>query len=83
MNILTWIVFGLIVGTAANIIFPDTSRGGIAGAILLGVAGAVVGGWLSTIFLGQNVSGFNLTSLIIAVGGSILLLLFGRYLRRT
>ncbi len=83
MNIITWTIFGLIVGAAANIIFPDSSRGGILGAILLGVAGAVVGGLIASMFFGQNVSGFNLPSLVIAIGGSILLLFLGRYLRRT
>lgn len=74
MNILTWIVFGLIAGTIANLIDPRPSAGGILGSIILGIVGAVVGGFLSSLFFGVGVTGFNIESLIIAILGSLLLL---------
>lgn len=78
MNILAWIVFGLIAGIIANLIDPRPERGGILGAIFLGIAGALVGGFLAALILGEGITGFNLFSLIVAVAGSLLLLLVGR-----
>jgi uncharacterized membrane protein YeaQ/YmgE (transglycosylase-associated protein family) len=82
MGILYWVVFGLIAGSIANFIDPAPSRYGILGSIVLGIVGAVVGGWIGSTFLGLNVSGFNLTSFIVAVLGSLLVLWVGRMLTR-
>lgn len=82
MNILAWIVFGLIVGIIANYIDPRPAYGGILGAIVLGILGALVGGFLSSLVFGVGISGFNLPSLIIAVLGALLLLLIARAVRR-
>ncbi len=81
MNLLVWIIFGLIVGIIANAIDPAPSRGGIIGAVLLGIVGALVGGFLSSALIGVGISGFNLTSLVIAVLGSLLLLFVGKAAR--
>lgn len=81
MNVLSWVIFGLIAGSIANLIDPNPSRGGILGSILLGVLGAVIGGWLANTLLGVSVTGFNFTSFLIAVGGSLLLLFIGRLFR--
>lgn len=82
MNILTWIVFGLIVGVIANALDPRPAQGGLGGAVLLGVVGALVGGFLSNLIVGVDVTGFNLSSLVVAVLGSLLLLFIGRALSR-
>lgn len=82
MNILSWIIFGLIVGLLANFIYPEESKGGLLSAILLGIAGAVAGGVIATALLGLNVTGFNLSSLIVSIGGALLLLTLARYFRR-
>ncbi len=76
MGILTWIVLGLIVGALAKWIMPGDDPGGIFITILIGIAGALLGGFLSTALGFGGVDGFNLGSVIIAVLGS-LLLLFG------
>jgi uncharacterized membrane protein YeaQ/YmgE (transglycosylase-associated protein family) len=77
MGILTWIVLGLIVGALAKWIMPGNDPGGIFITILIGIAGALLGGFLSTaIGVGGGVTGFNLGSVVIAILGS-LLLLFG------
>lgn len=81
MNIISWILFGLIAGSIANLLDPNPSKGGILGSIVLGILGAIVGGWLANIILGVTVSGFNFTSFLIAVGGSLLLLFIGRLFR--
>ena len=77
MGILTWIILGLIVGALAKWIMPGDDPGGIFITILIGIAGALLGGFLSTaIGVGGGVTGFNIGSIVIAILGS-LLLLFG------
>lgn len=81
MTIFTWIVFGLIVGIVANVIDPKKDEGGLLGAGILGVLGAVLGGLLANLLFGIGINGFNLTSLAIAVLGSLFLLFVGRMVK--
>lgn len=81
MGILSWIVFGLIAGALAKLLLPGKDPGGMLVTILIGIAGAVVGGYLGTYFGYGKVSGFDFRSFAIAVGGSFLLLLAYRLLR--
>jgi len=76
MNILYWLVFGLIVGVIADFIAPSSH--GIIGSIIIGIIGAVVGGFLGEKFFGVGVSGFNLTSIIVAVIGALIVLAIAR-----
>ncbi len=81
MGILSWILLGLVVGALAKWILPGDDPGGFVITVLIGIAGAVVGGFIaSTLGLG-TVTGFNLGSLAIAIGGSLLLLVVYRKLR--
>lgn len=82
MNILAWVVFGLVVGVIANYVDPKPSYGGVVGAVILGVVGSLIGGFLSSLLLGVGVTGFNIPSIIIGVLGSLLLLLIARSFRR-
>lgn len=82
MDILTWIVFGLIVGVIANIIDPRPAQGGIIGAIILGIVGALVGGFIGNLIFGVDVTGFNFPSFIVAVLGALGVLFIGRMLVR-
>jgi uncharacterized membrane protein YeaQ/YmgE (transglycosylase-associated protein family) len=76
MGIISWIVFGLIAGILAKLIMPGKDPGGMIVTILIGIAGAMVGGFIST-FLGYgDISGFDLRSMGLAIGGA-LILLFG------
>ena len=81
MTVIYWIIFGLIVGSIANYLAPS-SKGGIAGSIVLGIIGAVVGGYLGERFFGVGVSGFNIMSFVVAVAGALLVLFVGRLLMR-
>lgn len=83
MSIIAWLLFGLIVGIIANAIDPEKETGGTLGAIVLGIVGALVGGFLANLIFGTSMSGFNLTSFLIAVAGSLILLFAGRAIRRT
>ena len=75
MGILTWLVVGAISGWLADMLVGGSSVG-LLGDILLGIVGAVVGGWLAGTFLGvQNaISGFNVTTLVVAFLGAAVVL---------
>jgi uncharacterized membrane protein YeaQ/YmgE (transglycosylase-associated protein family) len=76
MGILYWLIFGLIAGAVAKFIMPGKQGGGIILTIILGIVGAVVGGFLGTHLLGfGDISGFDLRSMAIAVGGAFLVLI--------
>jgi uncharacterized membrane protein YeaQ/YmgE (transglycosylase-associated protein family) len=81
VGILSWIVLGLIVGTLAKLIMPGKDPGGILVTIGLGIAGAFVGGYLSSFMGFGDVAGFDFRSLIIATGGAFLLLFLYRRFR--
>ena len=73
MSLLAWIVLGLIAGFVASKLVSGTGQGAILD-IVLGVVGAVIGGWLFHTFGMAGVSGFNLYSLLVAVVGAVVLL---------
>jgi uncharacterized membrane protein YeaQ/YmgE (transglycosylase-associated protein family) len=75
MNILAWIIFGLIAGAVAKLLMPGRDPGGWIVTMLLGIAGAFVGGWIGAALWGsEGVTGFNLGSFGLAVVGAIVLL---------
>lgn len=74
MGLLSWIIFGLIAGIIAKWIMPGKENLGIIVTIILGIVGAVVGGYISTFFGFGKVDGFNLGSFVVAVIGAIVVL---------
>lgn len=78
MGILLWILFGLIAGALAKVLMPGEDPGGFLVTILIGIVGALLGGWLGTLLFGVGISGFNLPSFLVAIGGAILLLVIYR-----
>ena len=81
MGWLAWIVFGLIAGIVAKFLMPGRDPGGFIITILIGIAGAVIGGFISSSLGFGAISGFDIRSMIIAVLGAILLLFIYRRLR--
>ena len=81
MGILSWIVVGLIAGWLAGMVMKGGGYG-LIGDIIVGVIGALLGGWIATTFLhiGKGMSGINLESILIAFGGAVVLLLILRLL---
>ena len=73
MSILAWIVLGLIAGFIGSKLVNKSGEGVILD-IVLGIVGAVVGGWVFTMFGAHGVSGVNLYSLFVAVIGAVLIL---------
>lgn len=82
MNILLWIVFGGLVGWLASIIMRTDNDMGIPANIVVGILGALLGGWVVTLFGGPTVSGFNLSSFLVAILGAVILLGIVRGFRR-
>ena len=74
MGIFAWIVFGLIAGLLAKFLMPGKSPGGIIATIALGIVGAIVGGFLGTLLGFGDLSGFDLRSMALAVGGGVVVL---------
>jgi uncharacterized membrane protein YeaQ/YmgE (transglycosylase-associated protein family) len=71
MGIIAWIVLGAIAGWITNLIMGGGE--GVIATIILGIIGAVVGGWLAGSVLGiADVTGINITSIIVAVIGAII-----------
>ena len=82
MNFISWILLGLIAGIFAKWIMPGKDEGGVIITILLGVAGAFVGGYLGS-FLGLGtVGGLGITSILTATAGALLLLFIYRQLKK-
>ncbi len=76
MNLISWALFGIIVGMVVNTIDPAPNKGGLFGTLLVGVAGALVGGLIANLLFGAGLLHFDLTSFTIAIAGS-LTVLFG------
>jgi len=70
MGLFSWIVFGLIAGFIGSKLVNKEGQGAVMN-IVLGIVGAVVGGYIATLLGLGGVSGFNLYSLIIAIGGAV------------
>jgi uncharacterized membrane protein YeaQ/YmgE (transglycosylase-associated protein family) len=82
MGIFSWIIMGLIVGIIAKLIMPGKDPGGFIITILLGIAGAFVGGFIGKLIGFGPVSGFNFGSFLIATGGAIVLLILYRIIKK-
>ncbi len=76
MGIISWIIFGAIAGWIASKITGDDPNMGAGANILVGIIGSFIGGFIGTNVLHYGkVSGFNLSSFLIAIAGSVILLL--------
>lgn len=80
MNILILIIFGALVGWVASMIV-GTSEGLILD-VIVGIIGSVLGGWLMSFFDKSGVTGFNIYSFLVALLGSVVLLMIIKAIRR-
>lgn len=81
MEIIIWIVFGAVAGWIGSIIMGTDNQQGIFLNILVGVIGAVLGGYIMEFFGVEGVSGFNLYSFFVAVIGAVALLAMVKLVR--
>jgi len=82
MGILLWIVFGALVGWIASLIMNTDGQQGAVLNIIVGIIGAVVGGWVMSTMGESGVSGFNLYSFLVALVGAVLLIAVVKAVRR-
>ncbi|MGN6565135.1 MAG: GlsB/YeaQ/YmgE family stress response membrane protein [Thermomicrobiales bacterium] len=73
MSILAWIVLGLIVGFLASAVMRGGGYG-LVGDVIIGIVGALLGGFIFSVFGGSGVTGFNLYSLLVAFVGACILI---------
>lgn len=87
MNILAWVILGLLAGAIAKAIYPGYQGGGILSTMLLGIVGAFIGGSLYALLqtgtLQLTAAGFSLPGLFIAVIGAIVAIYLWGLLRRS
>jgi uncharacterized membrane protein YeaQ/YmgE (transglycosylase-associated protein family) len=81
MSLLAWVVLGIVAGFIASKVVNKTGEGLILD-LVLGVVGALVGGWIMSLFGEAGVSGLNLYSLVVAVLGAIVVLVGYHMIRR-
>lgn len=80
MGLFTSILVGLLAGMAASWLMKTNNKWYVD--ILIGIAGSVLAGWITSLVLGQSlVSGFNLTTLLVSTGGAVLVLLIYRWFK--
>ncbi len=78
MNIILWIIFGALAGWIASLVTGTNAEYGLVKNILIGVGGALLGGFIARLFGLGNVSGFDAVSLLIAVFGAVLIIMLIR-----
>lgn len=82
MGILSWIILGLIAGVLAKLIMPGKDPGGMIITILIGIAGAFIGGFVSSAIGFGSVTGFDFRSILVSVLGAVLLLVLYRLIKK-
>ena len=81
MNLLLWIILGLVAGWVASLVMKTSSGQGPLMDIVLGIVGAIVGGMIMNLLGLSAVTGFNLYSILVATLGAVVLIWLGRVLR--
>jgi uncharacterized membrane protein YeaQ/YmgE (transglycosylase-associated protein family) len=74
IGIISWIIVGLIAGILGKLIMPGRDPGGFLLTIVIGMVGALVGGFVVRLLGGTGVTGFNIWSIIVATLGAVILL---------
>ena len=83
MGILSWILFGFIAGALAKALMPGKDPGGFFLTVIIGIVGAMVGGFIGTRLGFGGVSGFDVRSFLVAIAGAMLLLFGYRLAKRS
>ncbi len=78
MGLLSWIIIGGLAGWLSTKIITPKKRKGCFSGIILGIVGAIVGGFVMSLIGGRGVTGFNLYSLFVATLGAVILIWLAR-----
>jgi uncharacterized membrane protein YeaQ/YmgE (transglycosylase-associated protein family) len=81
-NLIFWILLGALAGWIASMIMGRNAQMGALANIIVGIIGALIGGFLMNSLGGPGVTGFNLYSILVAIGGAVVLLLIVGLFRR-
>lgn len=81
-GLLSWLLMGLIAGALGKWIMPGKDPGGIIVTILLGIGGALLGGWIGSVLGVGTVDSFSIGSILLAVGGALILLFLYRKFKK-
>lgn len=82
MEFIAWILFGALAGWIASIIMKTNEEQGAIGNIIVGIVGAFLGGFLYRSLVGGETEGFGMESLLVAIGGAVVLLAIVKAFRR-
>ncbi|RAX47335.1 GlsB/YeaQ/YmgE family stress response membrane protein [Arthrobacter sp. AQ5-05] len=83
MGFIGWIILGLIAGAIAKAIKPGEQGGGWIATLILGVVGAVLGGWIGSAIFDVGISSFwSLSTWLLAIGGALIVLVIWGFLTR-
>lgn len=78
MNIIVWLIFGALAGWIASMVMGTDARQGWLANIIVGIVGAFIGGMIMNFFGASGVQGFDLYSVLVAIGGAVVLLFLYR-----
>ena len=81
-GLLSWLLMGLIAGALGKWIMPGKDPGGIVVTILLGIGGALLGGWIGSMLGIGTVNSFSIGSILLAVAGALILLFLYRKFKK-
>jgi uncharacterized membrane protein YeaQ/YmgE (transglycosylase-associated protein family) len=82
VGILSWILMGLIAGALGKWIMPGKDPGGVIVTILLGIGGAILGGWIGSMLGLGTTNAFDLRTLLLAIVGALLILFLYRQFKK-
>jgi uncharacterized membrane protein YeaQ/YmgE (transglycosylase-associated protein family) len=82
MGIILWIIFGALVGWITSMFMGTNQAQGLGQDIVVGIIGALLGGWLMSLVGKVGITGFNVYSFIVAVIGAVILIIVVKALRR-
>ena len=77
-NWISWAIFGLIAGALAKAIMPGKDPGGFFVTMIIGIIGAMLGGWISTLLLNYDPNNWSIGGFLVAIAGALILLFIYR-----
>ena len=83
MSILSWVIIGIIAGWLGKMVIPGEGPGGLLGDLLIGIVGAIAGGWIFNAFGHVGATGVNIGSIVVAFVGAVVVLWLMRQITGT